>query len=100
MAGLLTYPGFMKPSHPDESGQWQVFHKTIIVRTIGLHSSGYCCGFKPHSLFITMILFHCNTKTKINFLFILPQIDFGQISTGVNKNKTSLEYSGWTFMDM
>jgi hypothetical protein len=21
------------------------YHKTIIVRTIGHHSSGYCCGF-------------------------------------------------------
>jgi hypothetical protein len=31
MAGLLTYPGFMKPSHPPAGGQWQVFHKTIIV---------------------------------------------------------------------
>jgi hypothetical protein len=30
MAGLLTYPGFMKPSHPENPGQWQVFHKTII----------------------------------------------------------------------
>ena len=32
-------------------------------RRIGHHSSGYCCGFWPHSLFITVILFHCNTKT-------------------------------------
>jgi len=63
MAGLLTYPGFMKPSHPPAGGQWQGFHKAIIVITIGHHSSGYCCGFKPHSLFIAMILFHCDTKT-------------------------------------
>jgi hypothetical protein len=32
MAGLLTYPGFMKPSHPFVSEQWQVFHKTIVVK--------------------------------------------------------------------
>jgi len=36
--------------------QWQVYHNTIIDRTIGHHSSGYCCGFKPHSLFSTTIL--------------------------------------------
>jgi hypothetical protein len=35
MAGLLTYPGFMKPSHPYTSGQWQVFHKTIIPPQAG-----------------------------------------------------------------
>jgi hypothetical protein len=64
MAGLLTYPGFMKPSHPDHSGQWQVFHKTIITQSvIGHHSSGYCCGFSPHSLFIEMEIFHRDTKT-------------------------------------
>jgi len=39
------------------------YHNTIIVRTIGHHSSGYCRGFLPHSLFIAMILFHCNTNT-------------------------------------
>jgi hypothetical protein len=33
MAGLLTYPGFIKPSHPNKQEQWQVFHKTIIPRT-------------------------------------------------------------------
>jgi hypothetical protein len=32
MAGLLTYPGFLKPSHPPVSGQWQVVQKTIIVK--------------------------------------------------------------------
>jgi hypothetical protein len=31
LAGLLTYPGFKKPSHPEDSGQWQVFLKTIIA---------------------------------------------------------------------
>jgi len=30
MAGLLTYPGFLKPSHPPAGGQWQVFQQTII----------------------------------------------------------------------
>ncbi len=35
--------------------QWQVIYETIIVRTIGHHSSGYCCGFKPHSLFTARI---------------------------------------------
>jgi len=35
MAGLLTYPGFLKPSHPWYLGQWQVFHKTIIPRHAG-----------------------------------------------------------------
>jgi len=27
MAGLLTNPGFLKPSHPRSPGQWQVFKK-------------------------------------------------------------------------
>jgi hypothetical protein len=35
MAGLLTYPGFLKPSHPEYSGQWQVFHETIITHYAG-----------------------------------------------------------------
>jgi hypothetical protein len=35
MAGLLTYPGFMKPSHPLYQEQWQVFHKTIIPLKAG-----------------------------------------------------------------
>jgi hypothetical protein len=35
MAGLLTYPDFTKPSHPDKSGQWQVFRKTIIPHNAG-----------------------------------------------------------------
>jgi hypothetical protein len=34
LAGLLTYPGFLKPSHPD-CGQWQVFQKTIIPFSTG-----------------------------------------------------------------
>jgi hypothetical protein len=33
MAGLLTYPNFMKPSHGAQAPQWQVFHKVIIPRT-------------------------------------------------------------------
>jgi len=35
MAGLLTYPGFSKPSHPEKSGQWQVVQKTIIPYKTG-----------------------------------------------------------------
>jgi hypothetical protein len=35
MAGLLTYPGFSKPSHPDKSEQWQVVQKTIIPHNAG-----------------------------------------------------------------
>jgi hypothetical protein len=31
LAGLLTYPGFGKPSHSDDAPQWQVFLKTIIT---------------------------------------------------------------------
>jgi hypothetical protein len=32
LAGLLTYPGFKKPSHPLFHGQWQVFPKTMITQ--------------------------------------------------------------------
>jgi hypothetical protein len=35
--------------------------KIIAGLTAGLHSSGYCCGFKPHSLFIA-IDNYCNTR--------------------------------------
>jgi hypothetical protein len=34
-AGLLTYPGFLKPSHPPAGGQWQVFQKTLIPHKAG-----------------------------------------------------------------
>jgi len=32
MAGLLTYPGFLKPSHGALAPQWQVVQKTIIAK--------------------------------------------------------------------
>jgi len=35
MAGLLTYPGFLKPSHRAKAPQWQVFQITIIPRYAG-----------------------------------------------------------------
>jgi hypothetical protein len=34
-AGLLTHPGFPKPSHPIYQRQWQVFQKTIIPQNAG-----------------------------------------------------------------
>jgi hypothetical protein len=64
MAGLLTCPGLKKPSHPPAGGQWQVFFKTIIVITMGHHSSGYCSGFKPLSLFIITKKIRYNTTSK------------------------------------
>jgi hypothetical protein len=51
--------------------QWQVFSKTIITQSvIGHHSSGYCYGFSPYSLFIAMVEFHCNTKTLQRYMFL------------------------------
>jgi len=47
------------------------YHKTIIVRTIGHHSSGYCRGFLPHSLFIAVILFHHDTKHNKDTLIVI-----------------------------
>ena len=35
MAGLLTYPGFLKPSHSHFREQWQVFQKTLITHNAG-----------------------------------------------------------------
>jgi len=35
MAGLLTYPSFLKPSHSVLPEQWQVFQKAIIPRKAG-----------------------------------------------------------------
>jgi hypothetical protein len=47
-----------------ELGTVAGYHKTIITLCVtGHHSSGYCCGFLPHSLFIAMKSSHRNTKT-------------------------------------
>jgi len=35
MAGLLTCPGFLKPSHGALAPQWQVVQKTIIPHKAG-----------------------------------------------------------------
>jgi hypothetical protein len=64
LAGLLTYPDFLKPSHSPIGEQWQDFQKIIVVYTTGLHSSGYCPRFIRGSLLISVKLFHFNTKTK------------------------------------
>ncbi len=51
--------------------QWQVFHETIITQSvIGHHSSGYCCGFSPHSLFIAWSVLACNTKTSQRYDYL------------------------------
>ncbi len=59
-----------------KSGTVAGYHKTIITFcVIGHHSSGYCCGFLPHSLFIAMnqcSLQHQN-NTNIDYLFRLLQ---------------------------
>jgi len=58
----LSRPYEAFPSHV--FGTVAGIHKTIITLcVIGHHSSGYCRGFLPHSLFIAAILFRCNTKT-------------------------------------
>jgi hypothetical protein len=64
-AGLLTCPGPMKPSHGVITTVAGISSNHHRLRTIGLHSSGYCYGFKPHSLFIPLMRDTCY-KTKIN----------------------------------
>jgi len=40
MAGLLTYPGFLKPSHSDKPEQWQVFQKPSSLERSGITAAG------------------------------------------------------------
>jgi hypothetical protein len=40
MAGLLTYPGLMKPSHPPAGEQWQVIIKPSSLERSGITAAG------------------------------------------------------------
>jgi len=40
MAGLLTYPGLMKPSHGAQAPQWQVFIKPSSYERSGITAAG------------------------------------------------------------
>jgi hypothetical protein len=40
MAGLLTYPGLMKPSHPFQAEQWQVIKKPSSIERSGITAAG------------------------------------------------------------
>jgi len=82
LAGLLTCPDFRKPSHGDVltvAGYPGIIITDCVIRH---HSSGYCRGFKPRSLFIAMIKFTIATPMH-NKSSIFFRIEKEQISTGV-----------------
>ncbi len=95
LAGLLTCPDFRKPSHGDVLTVAGYPGITITLCVIRHHSSGYCRGFIPRSLFIAMIIFTIATPmhNKINLFF---QKEKKQISTSV-ENRAENCFPGHIF---
>jgi hypothetical protein len=56
MAGLLTCPGFLKPSHGAQTSQWQVFQITIIVKNDQASQQRVLLRIQ------TAFPFHCSVK--------------------------------------
>jgi hypothetical protein len=82
LAGLLTCPDFRKPSHGNVLIVAGFPGIIITLSVIRHHSSGYCSGFKPPSLFIAMIQFTIATPMHDKNSLIFRN-EKNQISTGV-----------------